>query len=207
MGKKKLNLKIFSQGNLLLGLLVLFYLKDLGAVIGAGVYAPFPGSIQTDKKGGKNYFTPMPMIQLEHNFVFRRSFVIRPQLGFIYHLPVPSSTPTKSDYSKYGLHAQILFKKDFTKRLQFLYGVGNHMTVISGSGGTRLLNNGNSETTFSLPSESVTSYNGTLDLGFLFWLKNNTVSLQWMTSIFSILNAEKRDFSTSFVINWEGKKR
>lgn len=80
------------------------------------------------------------------------------------------------------------------------FGAGTFMTKISGDGGEVTRNNGASTATYFLPSESITSYNSTLNLGIeQFIMPKIAVKLE--TYAWNILDSTSRRFNFALALN------
>ena len=169
--------------------------KQIPAMVGIGGYVPFGFSTQKESNGDTNATTFHPMVSLNGivTSIFGQLFV--PELGLVEHL---------GEYDEYRKRTIfVLFDLAYVVNDSFLlrYGVGTFMTRISGDGGSVELNNGNTTQTFYRTSESITSYNTTLDFGMeLAYNKNYAFKLEGY--LFGLFDANSRKISYSLSLNY-----
>ncbi len=161
------------------------------ALVSLGGYVPFGPSTQKDVTGSTNTFSFSPMVSV--NTIIPTPFyqqLFLPELAMVFH------SEDQDGYSK----RTTLFLLDFghllTSDLIFRYGVGTALTRISGEGGTVVLNNGSSTSTYYQPDESSTSWNTTINLGIEGQVIPN-YSMRFQTYWFSVFNSEARKASYS----------
>ncbi len=163
--------------------------------LGAGAHVPFGLSTQKDKEGGTSALNFQPSIFASGFFPAPMGHLFMPELGYIYY------TGLKNDYSKSTLYLLIDVGYKLNANFLLRYGFGIFGTTISADGQALTLANGNSTSTFYQPSESMTSYNVTWNLGIESAINSNW-SLRFETFIYEIMSSVKRDISYTFNITY-----
>lgn len=161
------------------------------SLVTVGGYVPFGPSTQKEVTGSRNTFSFDPMIGV--NTIFPTPFygqLFLPEFAMVFH---GSGT---DGYSKRTMAFLFDFGFAYTDKLIFRYGIGTFLTSISGNGGTTTLPNGSSTRDYTLPGESKTSYNTTLNLGIESSVDTN-YAFRFQTYLFSLLDGEARKFSYS----------
>jgi len=149
---------------------------------------------QNDEKGGTKVMDFNPTVILGGNLPFFFSGVyFSPAVGFTYFFPEDNTTKTEI-FLQYHLNQSI------TSSFYLHYGFSTYLTQISGEGGTKELNNGNSTATFYVPSEKKTSYTGSLDLASEF-IWDSTYTMKWQFSVDRFLSSERRRVSHLLTLN------
>jgi len=168
---------------------------ELSALVGAGGYVPFGFSTQSDKAGGKGTFDLHPTLYLNGSFNIPYLKFFLPEVGAIFYRDL------KDDYSKRSYYFLGDFAYPIRSKTLIRYGVGIFITKIGGEGKAVVLNNGDGYMTFYTPSESVSTYNVTWNLGVEQAL-NSHYALRFEAYIYEILSSLKRDISYSFSLTY-----
>jgi hypothetical protein len=187
--------------------LSLFLIQPSHALIGVGHMSKFVGSWTSNQDGSQeSYFDPWLYLSLNENFPIWGNIIFQPEFGMTLK---KSSYGDEDTYSGSGdeaskrqlmfLHFNFIYQN--VSPVQLKGGFGIFMTKISGEGGTAIRRNGGTDATYFLPSESVTSYNNTLNLGVESFLLPKT-SLEFETYTWNILASESRRFSFSIGLNY-----
>lgn len=123
--------------------------------LGAEMFNQYTGKIQVDNEGTLNWIRPTLLIASEYfiNINKEKNFSLHPNISFT----IPRRDGDKNTWAM-GIISS--FSAGWTlKKFLLQVGLGIEWNVIWGSGGTELLNNGNSYTDFWLPSGVRTSRN------------------------------------------------
>lgn len=141
----------------------LFFIQEAFCLVSVGHMSPFLGRWQEDTSGTtSSAFDLHPYIAFNTKTPIFGSHLFFPELGYVF--PKSShdqDSPTKRStlYLLYNLGYPIM------EGTYLKYGLGTFITKISGQGGTVTRRNGSSSREFDVPSETVSSYNTTLNLG------------------------------------------
>ena len=171
-------------------LLISFFLPIRGhSSLTIGTLNPPLDKIQVDDEGNTSSFELDPFIGLQHNFgtlPFWLNHPFVPEAGFVYH-----QVDVGEEYSKFSLYLLYEFSWKLMGNINILYGAGNFITWITGSGGTITRNNGSSTSTFYKPMGNSFSFNTSTNLGLEF---QTTSSLSFLGKalIFDIISSKKR---------------
>ncbi|TNE98071.1 MAG: hypothetical protein EP326_10450 [Deltaproteobacteria bacterium] len=177
------------------------------ALVGFGHMTKFAGSWTNNQDGSQeSYFDLWPYLSVHELFPIWGDVLFQPEFGMTLK---KSSYGDDETYNGSGdeaskrqlmfLHLNFMYRN--SSPVQFKGGVGFFMTKISGEGGAVTRRNGASDATYYLPSESVTSYNNTLNLGIESFLFPKT-SFELETYVWDILASESRRFSFSIGLNY-----
>jgi len=156
--------------------------------VGAGAHVPFGLSTQKDKEGGTSALNFQPSVFASGLFPAPLGHLYMPELGFIFY------TGLENDYSKRTTYILMDVGYKFSANFLLRYGFGIFATRISADGKALTLPNGSSTSTFYQPSEAVTTYNVTWNLGIESALSSNW-SARFEVYLYEILSSVKRDFS------------
>lgn len=162
------------------------YVTDLN--VSLGNLCEFIGQYQKDETGKKNTCTFLPLLSTGYGVVLNEDWTIRPELSASF--PQSGRDPNV----KRMVISTLLNAEYKTTYLDLVAGTGLFFTRISGPGGEALLNNGNSQDSFPLPSEAVYTRNLVLNLG-----ANYNFNKDWSsglyTHIFNLLDSVDRTYS------------
>lgn len=192
---------------LLFFLLISFCLTpNARALVGVGHMTKYLGAYTDDTKGGhESLLSPWPYLSVHEYFNVSGKFFFIPEFGVTLK---KSSYGDKEASNANGGEAskrQLIF---ILANFSYMAGNGTHlrfgagifMTKISGDGGEVTRNNGASTATYFLPSESITSYNSTLNLGIeQFIMPKIAVKLE--TYAWNILDSTSRRFNFALALN------
>ncbi|MBG08496.1 MAG: hypothetical protein CME68_07030 [Halobacteriovoraceae bacterium] len=174
-----------------LSTLILIFLLPFKAYssLTIGTLNPPLKKIQIDDEGNSSSFEFDPFVGIQHNFgtlPFWLSHPFVPEAGFVYH-----QVDVSEEYNKFSLYLLYEFSWNLMGNLNLLYGAGNFVTWITGSGGTMTRNNGSSTSTFYKPMGNSFSFNTSTNLGLEF---QTTSSLSFLGKalLFDILSSKKR---------------
>lgn len=158
--------------------------------LSAGNLCEYIDRYQTNNKGDMNFCSFTPYFTTHYDIPFIENFLISPEVG----LTLPKSGPD-SDLNYMGLMLLLNAKYSaLSNNLQLLLGPGLYFTRIAPKGGTAVLNNGNSTSTFTIPNEVIFTRNFIINLGVDYkFLPQWSVGAH--TYIFNLLEKEDRAFS------------
>ena len=163
--------------------------------IGVGTLTHNFLTAQVDEKSGtkKIELAPTVIIGTTLPFFYSRLF-FSPGIGY-------AKFSTKDKTSKSEIILQYHLSQEIFSSFLMQFGFSNYITKISGDGGTVLLNNGSSYTSFYAPSASHTTYTASLDLGgeFIF---NKNISARAQFSIMRFLSSDRRRVSHLLTANY-----
>ena len=168
--------------------LFLLSFQSFGAIT-VGTLNPPLKKIQIDDDGNTSSFALDPFIGYQVSmgpFWFNHKF--QPELGFVYH-----QVDVKEEYSKFSSYLLYDFSWPIFSSFKVLYGLGNFITWMYGSGGAVVRNNGGSYSTFYKPQGSSFSFNTSTNLGLEFEASSK-FSVLGKALIFDIINTKKRTF-------------
>lgn len=153
-------------------------------------YVPFSGQMQTDTDGSTSMISFNPGITLAGAVHLGSSHYFLPEVGYVFH------TGLEDEYSKKTIFVLYDFGYMLAPRWMLRYGPGTFMTRISGEGGTDQVPSSaaSGSSTGFRPSESVTSYNTTLNLGIEFAF-TPLMFAKFEIFVFGFLDSEKRNLS------------
>ncbi len=188
-------------------LMLLVWATNAPALVGVGHMTKFAGSWTSNQDGSQeSYFNPWPYLSVHELFPVMNNILFQPEFGLTLK---KSSYGDEDTYNGSGdeaskrqlmfLHLNFMYRN--SSPVQFKGGVGFFMTKISGEGGAVTRRNGASDATYYLPSETVTSYNNTLNLGIESFLLPKT-SIEFESYTWDILSSESRRFSFSLGLNY-----
>jgi len=180
----------------LLALLMLCIIStEVFATVGLGGFVPFPTTTMKKRDGGSDSFGFEPMVYINHvvNAPFSQLFL--PTLGFI------KSTDLEQEYSKNTIFFLWDLGYKIGSNLILRYGLGTFITKIKGDGAAITVNNGSTTATAYRPSDSITSYNTTVNIGAEMAF-SKSYAIQFETYIYQILSGTERDFSYSLSGTW-----
>ena len=155
-------------------------------------------SAQTDADGSETKkfdLTPTILVGASIPFKYLNKTFISPGLGYAKYLD------TEDDYTKSEIILQYHFNYIFRPWLAFRYGFSNYITMIGGDGGSKTLNNGNSTSTFYVPSKTRSSYTASVDFGPEFILRGRW-TLRTQLSIERFLSSERRSYAHLITLNY-----
>lgn len=183
-----------------LGFLLFFLLLLSNSVqakwgVGAGAYVPFGLSTQKDEEGGTSVANYQPAVFASAITAAPLNHLFLPEIGLIFYRNI------EDDYTKRTLYILGDVGYKLNGNLILRYGLGLFSTTISADGGTLTLNNGSSTSEFYKPSQSVTSYNVTWNLGLESALSSNW-SARFETFLYEALSSVKRDVSYTLNITY-----
>lgn len=163
--------------------------------VGLGGHVPFGLSSQNDKEGGTGLLNVQPTIYI--NSIVTEVFgqMVMPEIGYIHYVGLAD------DYSKRSLYFLADFGYKMGTNFILKYGLGFFSTTIGGDGKTIVLNNGSSTQNFYQPSESVTTYNTTLNFGAEFAVDANWAA-RFESFLHGFLSSTKRDLSYMFSVTY-----
>lgn len=185
----------------------LMLIQPSHALVGVGHMSKFIGSWTNNQDGSQeSYFDPWLYLSVNENFPIWDNIIFQPEFGMTLKKSSYGDDDTYNGSGDEASKRQLMFLHlNFMYRnaspVQFKGGVGIFMTKISGEGGAVTRRNGASEATYYLPSENVTSYNNTLNLGIESFLFPQT-SIEFETYTWNILASESRRFSFSLGLNY-----
>lgn len=116
-------------------------------------------------------------------------------MGYTYYSKGVDNTKKREILLQYHLNYTI------SSMLNLEYGISNYITRISGDGGTKVLNNGNSTAIFYVPSQTKSSYTASLDLATEFALPYN-FTFKTQLSLERFLSSDRRTFSHLITLNY-----
>lgn len=170
--------------------------ESVFAIVGVGGYVPFGMNTQKEAEGGTNALTFHPMITVNKVFKINEQHFFVPEIGYAYHLNTGDNYDKKTIFILWDMGIRL------GHGLVFHYGLGTFMTKISGDGGAVEVRNGESGTaTFYMPSETVTSYNTTVNAGLeLIFDPNYAAKIE--SYLFSPASSDKMKISYSLSLNY-----
>jgi hypothetical protein len=181
-------------------LTLIFMSTSTHALIGIGHMSAYTGKVQGDTDGSsESLLSPNFYLSLHHQFQLTTSIFFLPEIGYVF----PKAPDGTEDTSKRSVTFLLYdFGYSFSPNLVLRMGAGTFITKVSGDGGSIELRNGASGTlTFQKPSESVKSYNSTINLGAeLILMPGHTLRLE--NHIWQILSSEERSTTFSFSYNY-----
>lgn len=165
-----------------------------------GTLNPPLKKIQVDDDGNSSSFEFDPFVGLQHNFGtlpfwLNHSFV--PEAGFVYH-----QVDVSEEYNKFSLYLLYEFSWNLMRNVNILYGAGNFVTWITGTGGTITRNNGSSTSTFYKPMGNSFSFNTSTNLG-LELQTSSKLSFLGKALLFDVLNSKKRTIRYTVSLNYK----
>jgi hypothetical protein len=162
------------------------YVTDFN--VSLGNLCEFIGQYQTDETGKKNTCAFLPLLGVGYGVILNEDWTIRPELSASF--PQSGRDPNV----KRMVISTIVNAEYKTSFLDLVSGLGLFFTRIAGPGGDALLNNGNSQDSFPLPSDAVYTRNLILNLG-----ANYNFNKDWSsglyTHVFNLLESEDRSLS------------
>jgi len=188
-------------------LALLLFGTTANALVGVGHMSKFVGSWTNDQEGGQeSYFDPWLYFSLNENFPIWGNIIFQPEIGMTLKKSSYGDDDTYNGSGDEASNRQLMFLHlNFMYRnsspIQFKGGVGIFATKISGEGGAVTRRNGGTDATYYLPSETVTSYNNTLNLGIESFLLPKT-SIEFETYVWDILASDSRRLSFSLGLNY-----
>lgn len=129
------------------------------ALVGVGNYVPSFLKAQADKQGGTTKFEFNPFISLDYVLKAPFGHFFNPEVGYVFRQDAEDESSIKTIFLMYNL------ERPLNSKLVVRYGFGTFMDKISGEGKTVVLQNGSGTLPFYSPSESVTSYTSSFNLG------------------------------------------
>ena len=162
--------------------------------IGLENYSRHIGKIQTDSSGSSNFLEFNPGI----NFSTLLEYSEMGQINLIPSATIffPESTQDNL-LNKYSAELNLHASYPLFPQLLLLFGASYQLSLLSGSGGTITLNNGNSTASYFVPSSSQLSHYLVPEIGIS--LKpNESITIGTQLIIHQILDSQKRTFSLSF---------
>ena len=163
------------------------------ALVGTGGYVPFGLSTQKDDDGSRRTFSFEPYIFINTVIQAPYNHVFLPEFGYVFH-----TSTQYDDYDKSTMFLLADLGYKLTPNLILRYGLGVFRTSVGSDGGAVTLQNGSGTATFYKPSDSVTSYNTTWNLGIENSININ-YALRFQFYLFEPLSS-KRDLSYSLAL-------
>jgi len=159
-----------------------------GLGVGVGIYVPYAFKAQDDKDASTETFAFNPYISIHYEHPIWWGQFFKPELGFVFHSGNEDNTSKTTVFLRYN------FAHKFNQDISLRYGLSTFMTKIGGDGGTVTLNNGTSTADFYAPSQTVTTYFSTLDLGAEYIATSN-FGIRFGTQLMGVTSSEKRKLS------------
>ncbi len=158
------------------------------ATFSLGNLCEYVGKIQTDELGSKNLCSANPYLAASLDYSFTSELLISPEIGFT--IPKSGRDETINEMSiTFLLNTKYKFSA-----FHLIGGAGLFFTRLSVGGGSEVLNNGASTTTFPLPEGTIYSRNLIINLGLgADFLQDYSADIH--TYIFNLFTKEERAFS------------
>lgn len=166
---------------------------NASALVGIGGYVPFGLSTQKDKTGSRRTLSAEPYIFFNTVMQAPLNHVFMPEFGYVFH-----TSEKFDDYSKSTMFLLADVGYKLTGNLLLRYGLGLFRTSIGSDGAAITLQNGSSTATYYRPSENVTSYNTTWNLGIENSFNKN-YALKFQFYVFEPISSH-RDVSYSLAL-------
>jgi len=158
-----------------------------------GNIALYPRKVQIDITGSTEDFNFNPYISYGQEYDWKKMFFIIPEVGLAF-----TGNGRHDAISRVSLFLLGDLAKKW-KRLTFQTGLGIYWTLITGSGGTQTLNNGNSSTDFYLPEFTSISSNLTINFGLSYHIgelsKDKDLFFKIDSALYNLTNDYKRAIS------------
>ena len=172
--------------------------------LGAGLFNPHMGEVQTDLNGSTKSVDLHPFITATASYNFTQEMALEGHLG----LGIPQTSQDQSIKKSYHF-ANLYFVYRYLN-FDFSAGPGVLLTRISGEGGTKTLRNGNTSSSFYIPSASSTASNTTLNIGagttFEKLLKANIMAV-WTNPTVKEKRSISLNFSLTYILDiWSFRK-
>jgi hypothetical protein len=168
------------------------YLKNVGLGIGGLNTSPFTSVKNQDKK---NIFDPNLALYLTGRWNIKNSLYFAPEFSYVIF-------PTfQNEYSKNITVYSLVFMSNVWRDLFLRYGVSTFITTVYGNGGTKVLNDGGTTSTFYLPGDVGKSYNTALTFGAENVFKEHW-ALRLDTYIVGVLSKTARQLSYSTSVHY-----
>jgi hypothetical protein len=191
-----------KQVIIIFALFFVFALKT-HAVIGVGTMGPFSGTYQAEvdgNEGTESFLQIHPYLSVNHRWKLSEMNSFIPELGYVF----PKSSSEKDDASKRSLVFLLLnMGTRILPTVILKYGIGTFRTNIYMDGGAIEIPNGSSTLTAYMPTESITSYNSTINLGLEYML-NSEMALKTEAYIWNILDSPSRKWNLAIAFNFYG---
>ena len=163
--------------------------------VGFGTTTRNFSTAQSESSGGTKKFGFNPTLLVGTNLpFFYADFFFSPGIGFAKYSSEDNTTRSE-------IILQYHISQVITSYFLLQYGLSNTITKIGGKGGTVVLNNGNSTSTFYVPSETKTTYLASLDIGgeMIF---TDSIGSRLQLSIDRFLSSERRRVSHILTLNY-----
>lgn len=198
---------VLKRISFLLTITMMLMPRPAYSLVGVGSMSPFLNSYTKDLTGDtESIFSLWPYISIHEYFNLTGRFFFIPEVG----ITLSNDSYSESEaFNGNGDHASsrqmtfILanFSYMFSSGSHLRFGAGSFMTSISGEGGAVTRNDGAGTSIHYLPSEKVTSYNTTINLGLEQFIRPR-MALKFESYLWNILSSDSRRVNFSLAFNY-----
>lgn len=186
-------------------ILILFFLLSnsvyatINYSLGFGTITHNFKRVQTDTAGDKTQsfsFTPTLFLGLNIPFPLMGRTNFNPAIGYA------KFSNGADGQTKNEIILQYHLSSNLTNWFNFNYGFSNFLTQIGGNGASVSLNNGQSTSTFYIPSQTKTSYTSSLDIAGEFIITNHW-NFKIQLAIERFLSSDRRSIAHLIAFNFK----
>lgn len=165
------------------------------ALLNTGIYTPNFLRAQSSTDGTGQYWAPNIFISIDYRMPLFGAIAFDPEVGYIQHFDNEDESSHRTIFLLYN------FEYEISKEFQIRFGGGTFISTISGDGTAVVLNNGTGTQTFYAPSESATSYTGSLTAGLRVGVATN-YSVRFDANLMRFLDGDRRSVSYLLSLNY-----